>query len=338
MATIKDVAKHAGVSVATISRFFSHPEKLSDARREQVRLSVEALHYSPNVLAQNLIKSRANSVMILMPAITHAFSSSITESAYYVASQRGYSVLIGQTGFDPKVEAKYLRRLKSKLADGFIIFSSNVHPEMLAKEKRIPCVNIMECQANAPYPTVVIDNEKAAEDMTNYLLGLGHTKIAILWGRLDGKYHSPVSDDRKKGFNKAAQKAGIAVPDNFIIEGDYSIKAGSEAAKKIIAMPPSERPTAILCTADSMAIGLIKALQNAGIRCPEDISITGFDDLDLAEFIRPSLTTVRQPAKTMGELAMNVLIDEIEGKEITFNNEFIPHEIIVRDSTRALTR
>jgi LacI family repressor for deo operon, udp, cdd, tsx, nupC, and nupG len=336
MATIKDVALHAGVSVATISRFFSHPEKLSEKRRLLVSQAVEDLRYTPNELARNLIRSRSNTVMILMPSITHEFGSVVMEGADRVALARGYSTLIGQTNLELEAEAKFIDRLKSKLADGFIHFSSNVHPEMLDPAHNIPFVNVMECLPNASYPTVQIDDVKASYEMVNYLIKLGHKRIACLVGVTATENESPTTLNRLSGYKTALQENRISIIENYILEGDYSIISGMEAAQQIIDMPSSKRPTAVFCAADSMAIGLIKGLRDGGINCPEDISITGFDDLQLAAFMNPSLTTVRQPAAELGEVAMNMLIDLIEGKTIDNPNPYLPHEIIVRDSTRPL--
>jgi len=336
MATIKDVAQHAGVSVATISRFFSHPEKLSAKRREQVRLSVEALRYTPNMLARNLIRARSNTVMILMPSITHEFGSVVMEGADRVALARGYSTLIGQTNLEIEAEAKYIDRLKSKLADGFIHFSSNVHPEMLDPANDIPFVNVMECNPNAPYPTVQIDDVKASYEMVNFLISLGHRRIACLVGVTNSEFGSPTTNNRLAGYKQALLDGGISVCEDCILEGDYTIISGMNAAQQIIDMPEDKRPTAVFCAADSMAIGLIKGLRDAGIECPRDISISGFDDLELATYINPSLTTVRQPATQLGEVAMNMLIDMIEGKKVAEPNPYLPHEIVVRKSTRAI--
>lgn len=336
MSTIKDVAQHAGVSVATISRFFSHPEKLSEKRRDQVRAAIEELHYTPNILARNLIKSSSKTVMMLLPSITSNFGASVVASADRVALMRGYSTLIGQTNLSMEAEAQFISRLKSKQADGFLQFSSNVHPEMLDAKNTIPFVNVLECKPNATYPTVQVDDFQASRDITNYLISLGHKKIAALVGLFTDEYRSPVTANRLEGYRSALKSHNLEQPESYFLQGDYSLASGIKAAEKITTMPVSDRPTAIFCASDSMAIGLIRGLKDAGIRCPEDISITGFDDIDLAEYYDPSITTIRQPAVKIGETAMNLLLDMIEDKKVSNKNIFLPHNIIVRGSTRAL--
>ncbi len=331
MTTIVDVANHANVSVATVSRFFSAPDKLSKKTALRVREAVDVLKYTPNALARNLNRSRANAVMILLNDITNPFLARVVASADKVAIDRGYSVLLGNSHFSQDIEANYISRIQSRVVDGFIQVSSNVHDIMLDPNNTIPFVNLCECPSDANYPTVHIDNVAASREITELLINLGHQKIGCLMGIFNDKYPSPVTVDRLKGFQQALQRKGIKYHPEWHLNGDYSFESGYDAAEVLARM--KDRPTAVVVGSDEMASGFIRGLKNKGIRVPEDISVTGFDDIPMARYSEPALTTVAQPSQKMGEVAMGLLLDLIEGKPLPKTQIKITHDIVVREST-----
>lgn len=330
MANINDVARLANVSIASVSRYFSKPDLLSKKSHDKIAAAVAELNYHPNALARNLLKSRSGNVMILVNDITNPFISQVITEADKAAQARGYSVLLGITHHCADTEEKYIDQIRSKVADGFLQLSATARPMMLARQNSIPYVNLLECPQNSDLPNVQIDNVAAAFDMTEYLIKQGHTKIACLKGEFSAEYPSPVTTDRIEGFCQALAKHHLSPLTEWMLEGDYSPASGLKAANQIASM--TDKPTAIFCANDYMALGLIRGLENAGIRVPQDIAVTGFDDVDIAEFYSPSITTISQPIDLLGQSAMNLLIDIIEGSPPNDVDLRLPHRLVERDS------
>lgn len=330
MANINDVARRADVSIASVSRFFSKPELLSKKSHEKIAAAVAELNYHPNALARNLLKSRSGNIMILVNDITNPFISQVITEADKAAQARGYSVLLGITHHCADTEEKYIDQIRSKVADGFLQLSSTERPRQLARQNAIPYVNLLECPPNNELPTVQIDNVAAAKAMTEYLIQQGHHRIACLKGQFSQDYPSPVTSDRVNGFEQALLEHGITPDEDIMFDGDYSPESGLFTADLIIAM--RNRPSAVFCCNDYMALGLIRGLEKNGVRVPQDIAVTGFDDVDVAKFNRPSLTTVSQPIDALGQRAMDLLIDIIEERHIEHSKIRPPFELVIRES------
>lgn len=331
MANINDVARHANVSIASVSRYFSKPELLSKKSHEKIANAVAELNYHPNALARNLLKSRSGNIMILVNDITNPFISQVITEADKAAQRRGYSVLLGITHHCSDTEEKYINQIRSKVADGFLQLSATERPRQLARENSIPYVNLLECPHDNSLPSVQIDNVAAAQAMTEYLIKQGHQRIACLKGQFSDDYPSPVTTDRVEGFKKALLAHSITPNEDWMLDGDYSPESGLMAAELIVAM--QDRPSAVFCANDYMALGLIRGLEKNGIRVPKDIAVTGFDNVDVAKFSHPSLTTVSQPIDLLGQCAMDLLIDIIEEGHVENTNLRPAFELILREST-----
>ncbi|HSG61496.1 MAG TPA: LacI family DNA-binding transcriptional regulator [Pseudomonadales bacterium] len=332
MANINDVARLADVSIASVSRYFSKPELLSKRAYGRISAAVAELNYHPNALARNLLKSRSGNVMVLVNDITNPFISQVITEADKAAQARGYSVLLGITHHCAATEEKYIEQIRSKVADGFLQLSATQRPRQMAREQCIPYVNLLECPHEHDLPSVQIDNVAAARDMTQLLIDQGHRDIACLKGQFSDDYPSPVTTDRVEGFCQALNKNGLTMRPEWMLQGDYSPASGVEAARQLLSM--SRRPSAVFCANDYMAIGLIRGLKDAGLRVPQDISVSGFDDVDIARYNNPPLTTVSQPIDQLGRAAMHLLIDIIEGLPVTNNTLRLSHTLVVRDSTQ----
>jgi len=331
MSNINDVARLAEVSIASVSRFFSKPELLSKKAHAKIAAAVDQLNYHPNALARNLLKSRSGNVMVLVDNITNPFISQVISEADKAAQARGYSVLLGITHQSAVTEEKYIEQIRSKMADGFLQLSATQRPRQLARDNAIPYVNLLECPPENDLPSVQIDNKAAAKEMTQHLIDQGHHEIACLKGLVSTDHPSPVVFDREQGYLEALKENNINVDPSFILQGDYSFTSGIKAAEAIVAM--QKRPTAVVCGNDYMAFGLMRGLVNAGLHVPHDIAVTGFDDVDLARYHRPSLTTISQPIEQLGQTAMNTLIDIIEGKPPVAVAQRLPHTLVIREST-----
>lgn len=323
MASIKDVATIAGVSVATVSRALANPEKVSDATRAKVNRAIEATGYRPNLLARNFRSSRSYCVVVMVPDITNPFFSRVIKAIEDRAQQRGYAVLLGDTRDQANREQEYVKRVETRLADGLIQLRPS---EVEIEGNPVPIVYACGC-SNVPQSSVIIDNHVAAKKLVDYLLSLGHRRIAVLTGLRE----NPHTAERLAGYKAALSDAGIAIRDDYILEGDFTMGAGQDTAARVMTL--NEPPTALFCMSDQMAMGAIQALQARGLKVPDDVSVAGFDNIEYSAFWHPTITTVAQPAEEMGKRAIDMLLSMIEDHQYSVSNKILPTQLIVREST-----
>ncbi|MFC3115696.1 LacI family DNA-binding transcriptional regulator [Cellvibrio fontiphilus] len=326
MSNIRDVARLAGVSVATVSRALSNPEKVSDDSLDKVHKAIAQVGYRPNMLARNFRSARAYAVVVLVPDIANPFYSLFIRALEDRAQQKGYAVLLGDTRGTPEREMEYIRRVETRLADGIVQLRPSSEKSQNNIPPDIPCVNACGCEYTTG-PAIRIDNRAAAKTMVNYLISLGHKRIGVISGLKD----NPHAIDRLEGYKEALAEAGIPFEKDLIAEGDFTMWSGLNAAFQFCNM--KVRPTAIFSMNDEMAIGAMQTLKNQGIRIPEDMSVTGFDDIAYAKYSDPSLTTISQPAEEMGKMAMDMLLKVIEGEPLSQRECVLPTEFIIRKST-----
>ena len=326
MSNIRDVARLAGVSVATVSRTLSNPEKVSPESLEKVHKAIAQVGYRPNMLARNFRSARAYAVVVLVPDIANPFYSLFIRALEDRAQQKGYAVLLGDTRGTPEREMDYIRRVETRLADGIVQLRPSSEKSQNNIPPDIPCVNACGCEYTTG-PAIRIDNRAAAKTMVNYLISLGHKRIGVISGLKD----NPHAIDRLEGYKEAIAEAGIPFEKDLIAEGDFTMWSGLNAAFQFCNM--KNRPTAIFSMNDEMAIGAMQTLKNQGIRIPEDMSVTGFDDIAYAKYSDPSLTTISQPAEEMGKMAMDMLLKVIEGEPLSQRECVLPTEFIIRKST-----
>ncbi|GIX21847.1 MAG: DNA-binding transcriptional regulator CytR [Gammaproteobacteria bacterium] len=325
MSNIREVARLAGVSVATVSRALSHPEKVAPATLEKVQAAIAELDYRPNMLARNFRQARAFAIVVLVPDLSNSFFATVIRAIEDRAQQRGYVVLLGDTRDSRVRERSCLRLVETRLADGVIQLSphATAHPD----RDEILCVYACGCE-NTPAPSVRIDNVRAARTVVEHLLALGHRRIGVISGLRD----NPHSRDRLKGYKQALRAAGLAFEPSWVAEGDFTLASGLEAARRLLARREA-RPTALFCMNDEMAIGALRAAKTLGLEVPKQLSVTGFDDIRYAPYTDPPLTTVAQPAEAMGRAAADLLLDRIEQRAGDNELVVLPFEFIVRGST-----
>lgn len=332
MSNIRDVAKAAGVSVATVSRALSNPEKVSNTSLEKVHNAIKKIGYKPNMLARNFRSAKSFTIVVLVPDITNPFFSEVIRSIEDRAQQKGYAVLLGDTRDQPEREQDYIRRVETRLADGLIQLRPDDGSDPRTKiPEGVACVNACGCESTQG-PRVRIDNRGAAKRIVDYLISLGHKRIGVI----SGLKSNPHTRDRMKGYEESLAQAGITIDPSLLVEGDFSIWSGLNGSKQFCTM--KNPPTAIFCMNDEMAIGTLQTLKSNNFRVPEDISVTGFDDISYARYIDPSLTTVAQPAEDIGKQAMDMLLCLIEGRELAQIECVLPVEFILRGSTAPAKR
>jgi LacI family repressor for deo operon, udp, cdd, tsx, nupC, and nupG len=330
MATIQDVARDAGVSTATVSRVFSAPELVLEATRNKVMEAVNRLGYEPNFAAKSLRTLRTEKILVTVPDISNPFFSQVIRGVEEAALAAGYSVLLGDTRHEETREEQYAAMFRRKEADG-LIFLGHRLPDVLAemvaaKGPKTPIVNGCEFRPGLAVSSAHIDNAAAAAEVVDYLYGLGHTRVGVVTGPLA----SPISSDRLAGVLSAAQRHGRASALRMAI-GDFSIESGVRQTGELLDEPG--RPTAIFCFSDEMAMGALEAIRQRDLRCPEDVSLVGFDDIRFAEYLHPKLTTVSQPKEQIGHEVVRLLMDILSGRATTLQNVTLPHQLVVRAST-----
>ena len=323
MSSIRDVARAAGVSVATVSRALATPEKVSNASLKKVKEAVESIGYKPNLMARSFRSARAYAIVVLVPDITNPFFSTVIQAIGDVAQTRGYAVLLGDTRESSTREQEYVNRVETRLADGVI----QLRPQSMSlSASDIPWVNACGC-IDTPTPSVRIDNIKSARTMVDYLLSLGHQRIGVISGLPD----NPHAIERLEGYRQSIATAGLTFEEDLVAYGDFTMQSGQEAAHQFYAM--ADRPTAVYCMNDQMAMGAIQTFKSKGIRIPQEMSVTGFDDIHYAQYWDPGLTTVAQPADEIGRIAAEMLLNIIEGQELPQPEVILPTQFIVRGST-----
>ena len=331
--SIKEVARMAGVSIATVSRCVNNPEKVTEKTRLKVQKAILETGYSPNTLAQSFRRGRTNLVMVVLPSIGDPFFTDVMRGIRTAAKAKGYSVVIEETQFNTMTADEIGAMLVSKQTDGIILLAS-MSPfgtEILSAKSRRRLPIVIGCETISPelaeFPSVHIDNVAAAKEATNYLISQGHRRIAMIYGQAS----SLLTKDREYGYRAAMNQARLAIEEGWVVEGELSIEGAIRATRKLL--NHQHRPTAVFCANDEMAIGCLHAVKSAGLRVPDDISVMGFDDIRYAEVTDPPLTTIGQPAEEIGERVMYRLCREIEdGRNGETTPEIVPHELIVRQS------
>ncbi|MBU3005579.1 LacI family DNA-binding transcriptional regulator [Paraglaciecola arctica] len=328
MSTIRDVSKAAEVSIATVSRAISHPEKVSKSTLKKVNAAIKKLQYRPNMLSQSFRNKTANCIVVLVPDIANLFFTTVIKGIEEVAQKRGVNVLLGDTRDSSGRELDYIKLVETKQADGIIQLRPYTKDDSALPIDFVSAVNASGCE-NTPYPSVRIDNVSAAEEVVNYLISIGHKRIGVI----SGLVKNPHSIDRLRGYKRALKRAGIEFDDRIVTEGDFSFWSGMNASEFFCRIPVEQRPTAVFCMNDEMAIGAIKGFKSKGVSIPRDLSITGFDDLEFSKYCDPALTTVSQPAEMIGKKSAELLFQIIDGESPSQSEYVLPIEFIIRKST-----
>ncbi|QXT38995.1 LacI family DNA-binding transcriptional regulator [Gymnodinialimonas ceratoperidinii] len=332
-ATIQDVARAAKVSTATVSRTLSNPAVVSEATRKAVLEAVRSTGYQVNQAARNLRMRRAGAVLILVPNLGKPFYSEILQGISDGIAGSDYAVLIADTESRPLDDGELAGNFTSGRIDGVVSLDGGLSPATLdacrtaGVDERI--VFACEWVDGYAFPSIQSDNAEGARLAIQHLYALGHRKIA----HITGPEGNVLTGVRRRGMLEERSRLGLPAREDWIIRGDFSLESGRGAAQRIIAM--EDRPTAVFCAADMVAFGLIAGLKAGGLRVPEDISVVGFDDIDMSAFYVPALTTIRQDRVRLGRTAAARLLQCLSATETPVPpvEELLPVELVVRDST-----
>lgn len=331
MATIYDIAKHVGVSAGTVSRALSRPEKVLPATRKRIEQAAAALGYVPNTVARTLKTQRSSKILVTVPDIANPFFAQILQGAEEAAQAADYAVLLGDTQHQRDREERYAQMLPRNEADGLIVLGHRLPPTAQEIVRQLgaaaPVVNGSEFDPALGIPSVHIDNAAAARAAMEHLYGLGHEQIAVIGGPPD----NPLHQQRLEGARVAARARG-RLRQLTIVPGDFSVESGYSAAKQLLGQAAA--PSAAFCFSDQMALGMLAACRDLGIRVPEDFSIVGFDDLASSRYLNPPLTTISQPMREIGVRAVKLLLAIIEGVDVP-HQQTLEFSLMLRGSTAA---
>ncbi|WP_211746443.1 LacI family DNA-binding transcriptional regulator [Paenibacillus sp. Marseille-Q4541] len=326
--TIKDVAKAANVSVATVSRVLHNLSGYSEKTKKKVLDTIEELGYQPNAIARGLVNKRTQTIGVLFPNVSSSFSSELLHGIEEVAHEQEFSIIVCNTVADGIRTMKYLQVLREKQVDGIIFTSELLRDEYyrIIEEMKIPVVLVNTYSQKYQIPYVKTDDRQAAYQATDYLIQKGHRDIAMIAGT---KSDIIAGIPRVEGYKQALTDNHIDIDESKIVYGDFQLQSGRDAMETLLAN--ETRITAVFAASDEMAIGAMGVAYEKGIKIPEELSIMGYDDLSLAQMVYPPLTTVHQPLKEMGRIATENLIKLIIGKERVSSN-IVTHHIVERKS------
>jgi LacI family transcriptional regulator len=332
-ATMLDVARLAGVSVGTVSAVVNGHTTVRPKLRKRIDEAMRALDFHPNQIARSLKLQRTQTIGMVVPDVANPFFTSVARGVEMEGQRRGYSVILCNTNEDLQQERQQLSILFSRRVDGVLISSSNYDA---AKDRltrrRFPIVFFDRIPQGYTGDAVLTDNFSAAYHAAHYLIGLGHRRIAIITGALD----LSIVADRVDGYRKAMQDAGLPIPAPYIQHGDFKLESGYLCGLDLLRLP--EPPTAIFSCNNLMTLGLMGAIVEQKISCPDQISVLGFDDFDWAATFNPRLTTMAQQMCEMGRSAMEMLVERIESPVAEPESEHgrvvvLEAELRVRNST-----
>jgi LacI family transcriptional regulator, repressor for deo operon, udp, cdd, tsx, nupC, and nupG len=333
MSSIKDVARLAGVSTATVSRTLAEPEKVTEATRRKVQTAIRRSGYVRNALARSFRMQSTQTILVLIPDIGNPFYSLIIQGLEEIAQQHRYRLLLGDTQNNAERELEYLQSVMQRQVDGVISLGHTLPDVPVRKgEPSIPLIMACEYLHDASIASVSIDNVAAAKLATEHLLALNHGRIAFI----NGPAHSPLSKDRLRGYREALKAGGQAFDKELVVRGDFSLQSGVHAAQWLF--DNNDKFTAVFAANDAMAIGAIKLLRSRGLTVPDDISVIGFDDIEFAQYVEPPLTTIHQPRREIGRAAMQKMIVKLRANSEPAGRVILAHELIVRGSTSACKR
>jgi len=334
--TIRDIARLAGVSVATVSGVLNNKPTVKPALVDRVKKAMEALDYHPDQVARSLRVRRTFTVGTVIADVTNPFFTDVIRGVEKEAQSNGYSVILCDANEDPALERHYLSTLFSRRVDGVLLAPTSSRSAQESRiHKRFPIVLIDRVPPGFSGDAVVADNLGGAYDGTRHLIELGHRRIAIITGKLN----LSTGLDRLEGFRKALQTEHLALPDEYVQHGDFQLESGHRCGLELMRLPMP--PTAIFSCNNKMTLGLLRALSEVHVHCPEAVSVLGFDDFEWSAYFTPRLTTIAQPAYEMGRQAMQILLGKLRTPaENDGLNDEIPGTVIrlktelrVRDST-----
>ena len=322
------------MSVSTVSHVINSTRFVSEALRERVLASMDELGYQPNRIARSLRKKETNTIGLVISDITNPFFSEIAWSIEYLTYLEKYSLILCCTNGKEEKETFYINQLSERQADGIILISPKISTNYLKilEERNLPVVLVDNDSPGNGMDVIMVDNFRGGELAAEHLLSLGHTRIACV----SGPFMYNPSFDRVKGFQAYLAEHNNKMPDEYIQKGNFDVYSGVDCANTLLELP--DPPTAIFACNDMMAMGVIQSAAKHGLQVPEDLSVIGFDDISMAEYYVPPLTTIRQPMHEIGSESLNAMMESINNPNKSYKKITLDVQLIKRDSTKKYNR
>lgn len=334
--TLKDVAEEAKVSTATVSRCLNMPDRVADSTRQKILQAVEELGYSPNFGAKALASNRTNTIGAVIPTMANAIFARALEELEAALTPTGTTLLLANSHYDPAIEEQQIKAMIARGADGLLLIGTDRSNKIytLLEHRKIPFVLAWTHGENSEYSCVGFDNKTAAEELAVRALALDHRHFGIITAP---QKNNDRARDRVNGILHALTNAGLLTTKVPIIEAPYSITAAGNAARQLLESNP--QTTVIMCGNDVQAVGVIKMAQSMGVSVPGELSVTGFDNLEIASVVTPSVTTIQVPHIEMGQKTAEVLLQSMHSdttvKRIKLDTHIIERESLAAPSRRS---
>jgi LacI family transcriptional regulator, galactose operon repressor len=326
---LEDVARNANVSPATVSRVLNHPELVRPEVRDKVAQSIAKLSYTRDSAGRALKSGRTFTVGAIVPTLGASIFAAGVEALQNRLSEHGYTLLVANSQYDSKKELTEAQSLLERGVDGLVLVGDDHMPKLpkLLRQQGIPVVTTYVSKTKSGIPAIGIDNASATYELTRYMLGLGHRVFGVI-------ANLPASNDRSlarhAGIMRALDEAGVTLVDSQIIGAFHPVAHGRKALRTLMRQYPSI--TAVMCTADTLAIGALAEAKAMGLKVPEELSVTGFDDIEITSEFDPPLTTVSIPAVEIGRFAADHLLDAFAGISRQ-EAAMLPYRLVIRGST-----
>lgn len=330
MSTIKDVAKLAGVSTATVSRVINSPDRVNPKKKESVYRAMKICRYKYNALARGFATKRSHTIGLIVPTITNPVFSESTRGVQDFANDNGYHVILGNSDYQYEKESALIDVFRERQVDGLIITPTDLEGSALQNllNEAFPFVLLYSSVRNGPMSCIGVDNFSGGYLAAKHLVHLNHRRI----GMLAGEFHfSDRSFNRWSGYKKCLKDHQILYDADLVVQTRYGLEEGKEGFKRFFSK--EKQPTAVFCSNDMLAIGAIEGARQLGLRVPEDVSIIGFDDMQISSFISPTLSTITQPTYEMGRMGAEVLLNRLENKLQEPVHKFLDIKLVAREST-----
>ncbi|MCB2297630.1 LacI family DNA-binding transcriptional regulator [Clostridium tagluense] len=330
-ASIKDVAREAGVSIATVSRVLNDIDVVNEDTKKKVKDAIKKLSYRPNIVARSLKTQKSSTIGIIIPDISNQFYPEIVRGCEDVANIYNYNIMLCNADLDLDKEMEALRILKEKMIDGVIYMSNSIGQNIISliKELEMPTVLVETTDEDGIFPSVSIDNVMAASDAVKYLINKGNKKIAYV-GTTTEKVNA--LSKRYTGYKKGLAEMEINLDNDLVYFGGVKARDGYAGINAIL--DKGMEIDSVFCASDEIAMGVINALRDRDIKVPEDVDVMGFDDIYSASIFYPKLTTVSQPMYDMGSVSMRMLIKSINNLVVDEKHFVLPYRIVERDSCK----
>jgi LacI family transcriptional regulator len=333
MVTIRDVAKLAEVSTSTVSHVVNETRFVKPETCEKVLRAMTELNYRPNRVARSLRNRQTNTFGVLFPNSANPYFTEVLLGIEESCFDHSYNIILGNANDDPKRELSYLNVLLSRQVDGILLISTGAYKESLSllDSYDTPVVLVDRASQSTDVDEIITANKDGGLLATKHLLSLGHTRI----GCITGPSTLTPSADRVAGYYEALTGAGITIGDNLVRIGDFQHQSGYEICQQLLQL--KQPPTAIFACNDLMAVGVLSAIHDAGLRVPHDISVIGYDNIPLASYTIPHLTTVAQPSRQLGRVAVEQLINRLKQPHMPPQRDVLSVSLIERNSCSTFT-